>query len=55
MKEPIKVYIAELADRYLVLNAENGDNMDDDIGFSSESWAREFATNQGFEIVDSPR
>lgn len=47
------VRVAELADRYILVDTETGEEVDGDgVGFSYESSAKEYAERQGYTIVD---
>ncbi len=48
---PTVVRIAECSDRYLIINVETGEDMEpDQVGFSYESSARDYAIRKGWEI-----
>jgi hypothetical protein len=48
----MKVRIIELADRYLIVNAETDVEMEgDDVGFSNKSSAISYAKHKGWEIL----
>lgn len=46
-----QVRIAELSDRYLVLDMDTNENLGDREGFGYWSSAKEWAEEQGFEVV----
>lgn len=49
MSEPKTFRIQELSDRYLVIDAESGEELCERFGFCYASDAREWARNQGWE------
>jgi len=49
----VDVEIIELSDRYLVVDAETGENMEpDDTGFSSYDGARRWAERNDHDVVN---
>ena len=48
----MKARIVELADRYIIVDAETGEEIEpDQVGFSYQSSAKEYAEAQGWEII----
>lgn len=51
--ETITVRVAELADRYILIDADSGEEVDaDGVGFTSEGYAKEHAEQMGYIIAD---